>query len=60
MFVAVIAQTAFGALRVLAIHIPLGVAIVAFALGLAVWSFRPAARRTRSSRVPITRQEVRR
>ncbi|HJV14133.1 MAG TPA: hypothetical protein VJ625_09605 [Propionibacteriaceae bacterium] len=60
MFVAVIAQTALGALRVLAIHIPLGVAIVAFALGLAVWSFRPGARRTRSSRVPITRQEVRR
>ena len=60
MFVAVIAQTALGALRVLAIHIPLGVVIVALAVGLVVWSFRPAALRTRSPRVPLTRQEGRR
>jgi hypothetical protein len=60
MFVAVIAQTALGALRVLAIHIPLGVAIVVLAVGLVVWSFGPAALRTRSPRVPLTRQEGRR
>jgi hypothetical protein len=49
LFVAVITQIAVGALRILAIHIPLGVAIVATAVVLAVWSFRPAARRTRKS-----------
>jgi glucan phosphoethanolaminetransferase (alkaline phosphatase superfamily) len=47
MFVAINAQTAFGALRLLALHIPLGVAIVATAVALAVWSFRPAALRRR-------------
>jgi hypothetical protein len=56
MFVAVIAQT--GALRVLAIHIPLGVLIAALAVGLAVWSFRPSALRTRSPRVRPIQQEV--
>lgn len=51
MFIAVIAQMALGALRVLAIHIPLGVGIVALALGLAIWSFRPAAQRARMPRI---------
>jgi hypothetical protein len=60
MFVAVIAQTALGALRVLAIHIPLGVAIVALAVGLAVWSFSSAALRTRSPRIPVRQREVHR
>jgi hypothetical protein len=58
MFVAVIAQIALGALRVLAIHIPLGVAIVATAVALAVWSFRPAAQRTRMPRTGTIPQEV--
>jgi hypothetical protein len=51
MLVAINAQTAFGALRLLALHIPLGVAIVATAVALAVWSFRPAARRRRTRQV---------
>jgi|GEM_PF-1087486 hypothetical protein len=58
MFIAVIAQTALGALRVLAIHIPLGVAIVALAIGLAIWSFRPAAQRARMPRIAAIPQEV--
>jgi hypothetical protein len=49
LFVAVVTQIAVGALRILAIHIPLGVTVVAIAVVLAVWSFRPAARRTRKS-----------
>jgi hypothetical protein len=52
MFVAINAQTAFGALRILALHIPLGVAIVGTAVALAVWSFHPAARRRRTPRMP--------
>jgi hypothetical protein len=60
MFVGIIAQTALGALRVLAIHIPLGVVIVALAVALAVWSFRPSALRARSPRIHLTHQEVRR
>jgi hypothetical protein len=58
LFVAVITEVAAGALRLLAIHIPLGVAIVATAVALAVWSFRPAARRTRTPRIPASPQEV--
>jgi hypothetical protein len=60
LLVAVIAQMALGAIRVLAIHIPLGVAIVAIAVALAVWSFRPAAQRTRMPRVAAIPEEVRR
>ncbi len=41
-------QVQFGYERQLAIHIPLGVAIVATAVWLAVWSFTANARRTRS------------
>jgi hypothetical protein len=51
LFVAINAQTAFGALRILTLHIPLGVAIVATAVALAVWSFRPSARQQRAPRV---------
>jgi hypothetical protein len=58
LFVAVIVQIAVGALRVLAIHIPLGVAIVATAVALAVWSFRPAAQRIRMPRIAAIPQEV--
>jgi hypothetical protein len=58
LFVAVIAQMALGAIRVLAIHIPLGVAIVAIAVALAVWSFRPAAQRRRRPRIAAIPQEV--
>jgi hypothetical protein len=47
LFVAEIAQVAVGAQRVLTVHIPLGVVIVAAAVELAVWSFRPAARQPR-------------
>jgi hypothetical protein len=58
MFVAVIAQTALGALRVLAIHIPLGVGIVALAIGLSVWSFGRSALRSRSSHNRLTQRGV--
>ncbi len=47
LIVAEIAQVAAGAQRVLAVHIPLGVGIVAAAVALGVWSFRPVARRAR-------------
>ncbi len=59
LFIAEIAQTAFGALRVLAVHIPLGVGIVAAAVVLAAWSYRPSARRARSqrpARIPVVRR----
>jgi hypothetical protein len=49
LFVAINAQTAFGALRLLALHIPLGVAIVGTAVALSVWSFRPSALRRRAA-----------
>jgi hypothetical protein len=42
--VAETAQVALGATGVLAVHVPLGVAIVGTAVGLAVWTLR--ARRT--------------
>jgi hypothetical protein len=58
LFVTVIAQIAVGALRLLAIHIPLGVAIVAAAIALAVWSFGPAAKRTRRPPIAAIPQEV--
>ncbi|NEA34207.1 hypothetical protein [Streptomyces sp. SID13031] len=37
-------QIAMGYNRQLALHIPLGITIVAIACALAVWTFRPAAR----------------
>jgi hypothetical protein len=47
--VAEIAQVALGATGVLAVHVPLGVAIVGTAVALAVWAWRtPSGRRTRS------------
>jgi hypothetical protein len=58
LFVAIIAQGAFGILRILALHIPLGVAIVATAVALAVWSFTPSAQRTRPPRVGLPHPEV--
>jgi hypothetical protein len=39
-------QVGMGYSRQLAIHIPLGIALVAGAVGFAVWTSRPAARRT--------------
>jgi hypothetical protein len=35
-------QIVIGFARLLALHVPLGVAIIALAAGLAVWSWRPA------------------
>lgn len=43
-------QTGVGYSRNLAVHLPLGVAIVGFAVFLAVWVWTPAARRRRPSR----------
>ena len=40
-------QIGMGYLRVLAVHVPLGVTVVAAAVGLAVWSWTPSARRRR-------------
>lgn len=51
LFVAEIAQTAVGAQRVLAVHIPLGVGIVAGAVAVAMWSYRPSARRATTRRL---------
>jgi hypothetical protein len=59
LFVAINAQIALGTLRVLALHIPLGVAIVAITVLLAVWSFRPAARRRRTPRMRPYREIAR-
>lgn len=43
-------QLGMGYSRNLAVHIPLGVAIVGIAVALAVWSLTPAARRRRARR----------
>lgn len=40
-------QVGMGFSRVLAVHVPLGVAIVGVCVALAVWSWTPAARRPR-------------
>ena len=40
-------QIGMGVERRLEVHLPLGVAIVGCSVALAVWSFRPAARRVR-------------
>lgn len=48
-------QIGMGHTRNLAVHIPLGVAIVGIAVALAVWSFTPAAARRRARR---TRREA--
>jgi uncharacterized membrane protein len=47
LIVAIGLQMAFGYTRVLAIHIPLGVAIVTVAVLLAIWVWTPAAARRR-------------
>ena len=51
-------QVAAGAGRVLTVHIPLGVLIVMLAVWIAIWSFRPVARRSRAWRLPARRREV--
>lgn len=43
-------QIAMGYARVLAVHVPLGVLVVATAVALAVWSWTPRARRPRGRR----------
>ncbi|SHN05756.1 hypothetical protein [Cryptosporangium aurantiacum] len=50
-------QIGAGYARVLAIHIPLGVAIVVAALGLTIWSWLPAAARPRRGRQWRMRRE---
>jgi hypothetical protein len=47
-------QIGMGYARVLTLHLPLGVLIVACALALAGWSFTPRARRTRPLPAPRT------
>jgi hypothetical protein len=47
LFFAEFVQLTFGYLQNFAVHVPLGTAIVATAVWMAVWSFRPAARRSR-------------
>lgn len=49
-FFAVGMQQGMGYARMLAVHIPLGVFIVIFALYLCVWVYRPAARLSRHDR----------
>ncbi|NNM44988.1 hypothetical protein [Knoellia koreensis] len=55
LFVAEIAQIALGGARVLAIHIPLGVAIIGASVWWAWWVWRPATARRR---VPARLQAV--
>jgi hypothetical protein len=47
LFFAEFVQLIFGSLQNFAVHVPLGTAIVITAVWMAVWSFRPAARRSR-------------
>ncbi len=47
-------QTGLGYSRSLGVHVPLGVAVVALALAVAVLAWTPAASRRRSPRVPRT------
>lgn len=50
LFFAVTVQLGLGYSKSLAVHIPLGVAIVAGTVALAIWSWTPAARRFRPRR----------
>lgn len=54
--VAIEVQAVMGYTRVLAVHIPLGVAVVGGAIGLAIWSWTPSSGRYRPRR---TRQRDR-
>ncbi|MEV0288453.1 MULTISPECIES: hypothetical protein [unclassified Kribbella] len=47
LFFAEFAQLTFGYLQNFAVHVPLGTAIVVTVVWMTVWSFRPAARRSR-------------
>ena len=47
LFFAEFVQLIFGSLQNFAVHVPLGTAIVITVVWMAVWSFRPAARRSR-------------
>lgn len=48
--VAIEVQAVMGYSRVLAVHIPLGVAVVGGAIGLAIWSWTPSSGRYRTRR----------
>jgi hypothetical protein len=48
--VAIEVQALMGYVRVLAVHIPLGVAVVGGAIGLAIWSWTPSSGRYRPRR----------
>lgn len=54
LFLAEGAQTGLGYSRALGVHVPLGVAIVALAVVVAVWSWTPAAGRPRARRLRQT------
>jgi hypothetical protein len=47
LFFAEFVQLVFGSLQNFAVHVPLGTAIVVTVVWMTVWSFRPAARRSR-------------
>ncbi|TCO22097.1 hypothetical protein EV652_11082 [Kribbella steppae] len=47
LFVAEFVQLTYGYLQNFAVHVPLGTAIVVAVVWMTVWSFRPAARRSR-------------
>lgn len=51
LFVAEMAQMAFGHSQTMSVHIPLGTAIVISVLLFTAWSFRPSARRGRRTEV---------
>lgn len=55
--VAIEVQAVMGYSRVLAVHIPLGVAVVGGAIGLAIWSWTPSASRYRARRTRQPTQE---
>lgn len=54
--VAIEVQAVMGYTRILAVHIPLGVAVVGGAIGFAIWSWTPSSGRYRPRRV---RQQAR-
>lgn len=58
LFIAEMTQMTFGHTQTMSVHIPLGTSIVVAVALLAIWSFRPAARRVRPRRVRSERQEV--
>jgi hypothetical protein len=47
LFFAEFVQLIFGSLQNFAVHVPLGTAIVVAVVWMTIWSFRPAARRSR-------------